>query len=47
MHELNYRQAVNRQPGAPGSFLTRVFCTVVFKQAAPVAEGLVTDLTAQ
>lgn len=47
MHELNYRQSVNRQPEAPGSFLTWVFGYVVFKQAAPVAEGLVTDLTAQ
>lgn len=44
---MNSRQAVSRQPETPESFLTRVFGDVVFKQAALVAEGLVTDLTLQ
>lgn len=46
-NELNYRQAVSRQPEAPGSFPTWVFGYVVFKQAALVAEGLVADLAVQ
>lgn len=42
-----YRQAIIRQPKEPGSFLTWVFGYIVFKQAAPVAEGLVANLTVQ
>lgn len=45
--EEHYRQAVIKQPEAPGSLLTWVFGYVVFKQAASVAEVLIADLAVQ